>query len=210
MRGTQPGGTQNRMRRATRRRLLSALIPGILTLAPEVQAQDTDPYHDDAALSSAVRDLESRHGNLVQVLDVARTPGGADVWAVRLGAGEAVEDRPALLVVAGAYGPHLVGTEVALHTAQSLASRYGSDSTITRLLDRATIYLILRANPDAAAAFFERPRGERIRNAEPFDDDRDAEVDEDGPEDLDGNGLITMMRVLDPAGEWLPTPRTPR
>ena len=209
MRGTQPGGTPNRLRRAIERRLLAAFIPGILMLAPGLQAQDTYPYHDDDALSSAVREIDSRHGDLVQVLEVARTPGGAEVRAVRLGAGEDVENRPALLVVAGAYGPHLVGTEVALHVAQSLASGYGNDSTVTQLLDRTTLYLILGANPDAAAAFFEQPRRERTRNAEPYDDDRDAEVDEDGPEDLDGNGLITMMRVLDPAGEWFPDPEDP-
>ena len=209
MRGTQPGGTPSRLQRAIERRLLAAFIPGILMLAPGLQAQDTYPYHDDDALSSAVREIDSRHGDLVQVLEVARTPGGAEVRAVRLGAGEGVENRPALLVVAGAYGPHLVGTEVALHVAQSLASGYGNDSTVTQLLDRTTLYLILGANPDAAAAFFEQPRRERTRNAEPYDDDRDAEVDEDGPEDLDGNGLITMMRVLDPAGEWFPDPEDP-
>jgi len=209
MRGTQPGGTPGRLRRAIERRLLAAFIPGFLMLVPALQAQDTYPYHDDDALSSAVREMENRHGNLVQVLDVASTPGGAVVRAVRLGAGEGVESRPALLVVAGAYGPHLIGTEVALHVAQSLASGYGSDSTVTGLLDRTTIYLVLAANPDAAAAFFERPQRERTRNAEPYDDDRDAEVDEDGPEDLDGNGLITMMRVVDPAGEWFPDPENP-
>jgi hypothetical protein len=209
MRGTQPGGTPGRLRRAIERRLLAAFIPGFLILAPALQAQDTYPYHDDDALSSAVRELESRHENLVQVMDVASTPGGGVVRAVRLGAGEGAENRPALLVVAGAYGPHLVGTEVALHVAQSLASSYGGDSTITRLLDRTTIYLVLAANPDAAAAFFERPQRERTRNASPYDDDRDSEVDEDGPEDLDGNGLITMMRVLDPAGDWLSDPENP-
>lgn len=209
MRGTQPGGTPSRLRRAIDRRLLAAFIPGFLILVPALQAQDTYRYHDDDALSSAVREMESRHGNLVQVLEVASTPGGAAVRAVRLGAGEGVENRPALLVVAGAHGPHLIGTEVALHVAQSLASGYGSDSTITRLLDRTTMYLVLSANPDAAAAFFEQPQRERTRNASPYDDDRDAEVDEDGPEDLDGNGLITMMRVRDPAGEWLADPEDP-
>ena len=38
-------------------------------------------------------------------------------------------------------------------------------------------------------------------------DDRE---DEDGAEDLDGNGIITMMRVKDPEGEWLPLEGEPR
>ena len=198
-----------RSRVLRQRRLLAAVAAGTLAAATAVRAQDTGPYHDEAALSSALRELASRHSEVVQAMEIARTPGGAVVRAVRLGAGDGVEDRPALLVVAGAYGPHLVGTEVALHAARSLASSYGSDSVVTRLLDRSTVYFIPRANPDAAAGYFERPRRERTRSAEPYDDDRDAEVDEDGPEDLDGNGLITMMRVLDPAGEWLADPEDP-
>lgn len=210
MRGTQPGGTRDRRGSSARRLLLAALTPAAMAYAPGAQAQDTDPYHDDAGLSSAMREIEDRHGNLVELLEVARTPGGTVVQALQLGAGENVDNRPALLVVAGAHGPHVIGTEIALHIAQSLTARYGSDSTVTQLLDRSTIYLIPRANPDAAEAFFEQPQRERAGNAEPYDDDRDAEVDEDGPEDLDGNGLITMMRILDPAGEWLPDAEDPQ
>lgn len=190
----------------------ASAILALLFVATDLPGQEgsrSDGYRDDAALASALKDLEGRHGELVQVFEIARSPGGAPVAAVRLAAGERAENRPALLVVAGAYGPHLIGTEVALHAARALASAYGTDSTVTDLLDRSTIYLIPRANPDAAAAFFERPRRERIRNAVPYDDDRDSEVDEDGPEDLDGNGIITMMRVRDPAGEWLPDPEDP-
>ena len=41
-------------------------------------------------------------------------------------------------------------------------------------------------------------------------DDMDDRSDEDGAEDLDGNGIITMMRVKDPEGEWLPLEGEPR
>lgn len=199
--------------RLIRRRPACATVLAAFLCTAELAAQDVAPaaaYHDNGALASALGDLQDRNDDVVRVFEIARSPGGIAVEAVRLGPGDAAENRPALLVVAGAYGPHLIGTEVALHAAQRLASGYGTDSTVTRLLDRATIYLIPRANPDAAAAFFETPRRERIRNALPHDDDRDAEVDEDGPQDLNGDGLITMMRVLDPAGEWMADPEDPR
>jgi hypothetical protein len=38
----------------------------------------------------------------------------------------------------------------------------------------------------------------------------DDQADEDGPDDLDGNGIITQMRVKDPAGEWIPLEGDPR
>jgi hypothetical protein len=96
-----------------------------------------------------------------------------------------------------------VGSEIALGVVQKLGAGYGKDSAITALLNRATIYVIPRASPDAAEAFFQNPLVERVRNASKWDDDRDAAVDEDGPEDLNGDGIIAMMRVKDPAGEWI-------
>ena len=60
-----------------------------------------------------------------------------------------------------AHGPHVVGSEIALTAAGRLAAAHGRDSAITRLLDEHTIYLIPRANPDAAEAFFRTPLAER-------------------------------------------------
>ena len=41
-------------------------------------------------------------------------------------------------------------------------------------------------------------------NLTPFNDDMDERTDEDGFNDLDGNGVITRMRVKANDGEWLP------
>jgi hypothetical protein len=57
-------------------------------------------------------------------------------------------------------------------------------------------------NPDAAERYFARPRWEQLVDTRPVDDDHDGLVDEDGPEDLNGDGLITAMRVEDPEGEY--------
>jgi hypothetical protein len=136
------------------------------------------------------------------VSSIGTSAGGLPLTVARLGAGTDVDSRPAVFVLANAWGPQVVGSELALRMVRSLGSRYGKDSAATALLDHATIYVLPRANPDAAEAFFQSPLVERVRNASAWDDDRDAAVDEDGPEDLDGDGIIAMMRVRDPAGEW--------
>jgi hypothetical protein len=41
------------------------------------------------------------------------------------------------------------------------------------------------------------------------DDDRDGLEDEDGPDDLDGDGHITRMRIRDPNGRWKPHAKYP-
>jgi len=184
-----------------------------LMVLHSVTAQTTpsglEGYQSHAALVRALNRLSQAYPNLVAFSQIAQSPGGRAVHAVRISSGGAVDNRSALLIVANVSGPHVVGTAVALSAIEHLASGYGSDSVITSILNRHVVYVIPRANPDAAEGLFSAPSVERIRNDEASDDDRDQSTDEDGPEDLNGDGLITMIRVADPSGLWMRDPREP-
>ncbi len=172
-------------------------------LVPTLDAQSpTAGYHDSRALRAAFDDLARQHPRLITVSTLGTSAGGRPLTLVRLGTASD-QERPALLIIANAHGPHVVGSEMALRVTQRLAAAYASDSTVRSALDRSVIYLVPRANPDAAESMFAKPLAESIRNAERADDDRDGLFDEDGLEDLDGDGVIAMMRVEDPAGEWI-------
>lgn len=192
-------------------RRLAALAAGVVVLASPLSAQAAPSagYRNHAALSAAVDSLRRAYPRLIETQVIATSPGGRAVHAVRIGVGADVDRRPALLVLANAYGPHLVGSEIALGTVQRLAAAYGRDETVTTLLDNTTLYVIPRLNPDAAEAFFRRPLHERTFNELADDSDHDGRQDEDGPDDLNGDGFITMMRIADPAGDWRPDPADP-
>jgi Zinc carboxypeptidase len=115
-----------------------------------------------------------------------------------------------MLVVAGIEGNDLIGSSVALAWVENLVERNAKDPNVARLLRATTIYVIPRVNPDAAERFFARPQLETAVNDKPVDDDRDGLVDEDGPEDLNGDGLITWMRIKDPEGEYILDPKDNR
>lgn len=187
---------------------LAAALIGMVASPASAQAPSTG-YQNAAALERAIDQLAQAHRNIVNVTEVARSPGGRPVRAMRLGAGKDTDSRPALLLLANAFGPHVVGSEVAMRVASQLATTYGKDASVTALLDSRTIYIIPRVNPDAAEAFFRSPLFEQVRNDGTADDDHDWAVDEDGPEDLNADGLITMMRVRDPAGDWMPDSANP-
>jgi hypothetical protein len=74
------------------------------------------------------------------------------------------------------------------------------------LTANCTYYIIPQPNPDGAARISAQPTTETAWNLTPYDDDHDGDVDEDGPEDLNGDGLITMMRVTDPTGGYVAHP----
>ncbi len=96
-----------------------------------------------------------------------------------------------------------ISTEAAL----SLAYRISASGGATK---NRTWFILPNGNPDAAARYFVKPLVADERNASRWNDDMDDQSDEDGPDELDGNGIITQMRVKDPAGEWIPVEGEPR
>ncbi len=134
---------------------------------------------------------------------LGRTLGGREVYLLEIGTGR-LHDKPAVLIVGGVHPPHLLGSELAVGVARRLVQRAETDKAARKMLDRCTFYVIPRASPDGCEAMFERPFVERSGNRRPTDDDRDGQLGEDPPEDLNGDGLITMMRVEDPAGRYIP------
>jgi hypothetical protein len=169
-------------------------------------------YPDNKALANQLKQLARTHKKVARVESACATPGQHDVWRVELGAGGDKEraQRPAMLVVAGIEGNDLAGTASVVAWLEALAKGYESAEPIKQLLDSTTIYAWPRLNPDAAKHFFARPRVETAVSEAPFDDDHDGLVDEDGPDDLNGDGWITWMRVEDVEGEFILDPAEPR
>jgi hypothetical protein len=168
--------------------LLAALV---LSTAAPIAAQTSH-----SALSDALRDLARSNPGRTELVTIATSPGGRAVQALRVGAA----GRPSLLVVAGAHGPHLIGTEVAVEAARRLLA--GPDS--------ATVWFIPRLNPDAAEANLAALTAGRTANDAVWDDDRDGTDDEDPADDLNGDGTITRMRLHDPNGAWIADSAEPR
>ncbi|MSR48083.1 MAG: hypothetical protein EXS13_13670 [Planctomycetes bacterium] len=169
-------------------------------------------WHDFAALRSELDALVDGRREVARLVIYGKSRAGRELWCIELGMIDHPqrERLPALLVVAGLDGQHLVGTAVVLDHAKRLLDGYGTDAAITKLLDEHLVYLVPRANPDGAEAAFAEVKRELRGNLRPIDDDRDGQVDEDAPEDLNGDGVITQMRWHDPAGTLIADPENPR
>jgi hypothetical protein len=195
------------LRRARHAILALALAAAFTSPAARAQEAADAPTNDD--LSRSLERLRGERGLGLEVGEIGRSAGGRPISMVRVTGRETEVSHPALLVVAGAWGPHTLGTGIALAVLDSLIAGYGRDSAVTALLDRVEVLVVPRLGPDAVDAGLRRPRGESVRNDAPRDDDRDGATDEDGPDDLDGNGLLTMMRIADPSGGWVEDPDDP-
>ena len=106
-----------------------------------------------------------------------------------------IDERAAILVVAGIDGGHLLGSEVAVDLAEQLLAKEPSETA--DLLETHKLYIIPQVNPDVAHYYFASVQDGEQKNNRPTDDDHDGLLDEDGADDLNGDGFITMMRIPD-------------
>jgi hypothetical protein len=167
-------------------------------------------YLDHSALSAALRRVAAEFPGRVKLEPLARTLRGREVWLATLGPAAKADSpdarKPAILVVANLEADHLVGSQVALGLIEQVAR----DPAWQKRLERCTIYVIPRLNPDGAERVLGRPRKEFRTNLEPLDRDRDGKSGEDGPDDINGDGLVLKMRVKDGKATLVPDPADPR
>jgi hypothetical protein len=187
------------------------LLISILLVLPALAIPQGNPhsYHSYAQMTKALQDLKSRYPEIVHLQSIGKTMGGRDIWIVGLRKGDPEQPR-AMLLVAGVEPTQIAGSELALDAIQYFASQYGKVDSLSRLLNSATVYVIPRVSPDATESFFSKIQAEKSTNGRPTDDDHDGLIDEDDADDLNGDGMITLMRIKDPLGEWMADPRDER
>lgn len=163
-----------------------------------------DHYHTPYELNEALKNFTTLDPKVTTLHKIAVTPGKNMVYMIEIRP-EASKKKtlPAILVVANMEGTVPLSSEAAIYLIQSILEK-------PEVRKDKTWYILPCGNPDAAAKYFSKPLLMDPRNAQPHNDDMDDSLDEDGVEDLDGNGMITQMRVKDPQGEWIPVPGEPR
>ena len=195
---------------STRRRChgLWTIAAGLLCSTTAIASEPAiDGYRDYRAHHAEMRSIA--RSELATFTSLGRTLGGREIGLLSIGTGK-LDEKPAVLIVGGVVPSHLAGSELALRLARRLTDQAQADKDARAMLDRVTFYVIPRPAPDACEAFFHAPYSPRDGNQRPTDDDRDGQIDEDGPDDLDGDGWITQMRVADPTGRYMAHPDDPR
>ena len=152
---------------------------------------------DYPTLSQITQRLQaiSGSGSPAKLQSLTKTEGGKDIWVLKVGKGD-LDKKPAIAVVGGVEGYHVLSVELALQFAEKLVKENSA------ALDKTTFYIFPNMSPDAYEQYHAPLKYERRGNAAKVDHDRDGKISEDGYEDLNKDGLITMMRVESPMGDY--------
>ncbi len=165
------------------------------------KADGQNQYNDHKSMLQKTDGLGKNYSLLCSVRSLCKTAGGNDIVVLTIGIGDK-DNKPGIAVVGGTDGSHLLGKELALGFASSLLKESPSPE-IRNLLEKITFYVFPDVSPDATGQYFSDTKFERSVNARPVDDDRDFTTDEDPYEDLNKDGLITLIRVSDPTGTFI-------
>ncbi len=168
-------------------------FPGV-----EYEPGDTltfDRYHTVEVMYAWLRRWAEQYPTLVDLYEVGRSFEGRPILQVTLTNKEtgAHTDKPAAFFEGGRHSGEITSSESVLWLIQHLLTAYGTDPQITALLDANALYLRPQNNPDGATLYLHSAQSNRS-SVRPHDSDRDGLVDEDPPEDLDGDGVIYTMR----------------
>jgi hypothetical protein len=182
------------MKKNTCRFILSVMMALTAITLPAQTRSEGPHYRNFKEVQSFLSTLHQGNPANVTLHTIAASPGGNDITVLEIGS--QLKQAPAIFVGANFEGTNPLSTEGALNFAGMLLDSSNYCKNIKW-------YILPLANPDAAATFFSSLKWERSANALEVNNDEDDQVNEDGPDDLNGDGMITMMRVEDPEGSYM-------
>ena len=193
--------------------LTDGVFPAVGTPGnPKVDAT-WNHYYDYQGITELTEKIADAHPDLVKRSSIGKSYEGREMWMLTITnykKGDA-DKKPAMYIDGNIHSNEIQGTEVALYTAWYLTEAFGEIDFITELLNDKTFYIIPTISPDAREHFMKKPNNPNSPRAGmvPIDNDGDGEVDEDGYDDLDGDGNITFMIRKNPRGDYRIDPEYP-
>ncbi|HSW31020.1 MAG TPA: M14 family metallopeptidase [Longimicrobiales bacterium] len=211
----------------------------ILIAAPSATAQRVpitfNDFHGYDGTVDYLRKVAGAHRDITELVEIGRSNQGRPIYVLVIsrqdnGAtidryvtltnprAEGVDNvtpmkswdgKPGFWIDGGTHGNEYTGTEVALYIIDKLVSGYASDPAIKALVDANTFYVCPIVNPDGVFNSVQKGISQR-QNSMEVDDDGDGKTNEDGPDDLNGDGKYTSFRYPDPEGRWIKDPKDAR
>ncbi len=187
------------------KKLFNFIMLSILTFSvTQASAQSVtsfDKYHTNGEVRQILEKLQKENPGATQLHNVATSPGGEVINVLEIGSN--LKGVPAVFVGSNFEGNVPLSTEGALYFAKMLLD----SAQYTKNLKW---YILAQPNPDAASGYFSSVKSDRTVNDFKINNDVDEAVNEDGFDDLNGDGYITQIRVKDLEGSYIVSKNDPR
>ncbi|MDQ5823386.1 MAG: hypothetical protein M3441_04130 [Chloroflexota bacterium] len=148
---------------------LALLVLSALLLVPALPSAASPPalppsapawdvcYRTNEQITSYLQSVAAAHPQIASMSDAGLSwEGTRHLWLMRLGSGGGpdIETRPTIFLLAGQHPRDIATIEVLVRFIGHLAANYGTDPTVTWLLDNRWIYVLPVPNPDGFAQVY--------------------------------------------------------
>lgn len=180
---------------------------------PKVQVS-WNRYYNHAGITDICKKLAAAHPDLIKLSSIGKSYQGREMWLLTVTDFKTgnPEEKPGFYIDGNIHSNEVQGSEMALYTAWYLAESFKDVAFIKELLADKVFYIVPTINPDARDHYMKEPNSPHSPRSGviPVDNDRDGVVNEDGFDDLNGDGHITMMIRKSPTGRMKKDPNDPR
>lgn len=171
-------------------------------------------YYDYGGITDICKKIAAAHPQLAKLESIGKSYLGKDMWVLTITdfkKGDP-DKKPGMYIDGNIHSNEVQGSEFSLYTAWYLTETFADTKFIQELLADKVFYILPTINPDARDSYFhDANTGSSPRSGViPIDNDRDGQVNEDGYDDLDGDGHIVMMRRKNTNGRYRVDPADPR
>ena len=198
------------------RKIMTLAAAGVLLVSMTAAAQEFLPrkwntrkvelsfnrYYDWEEVEAALRKLEKAYPKFLKLRSIGKTFQGRELWYMTINNPDTGDEmgKSALYIDANIHGNEVQGGEIGIYTIWYLMENYAHNDYIRRIVDERVFYIFPSVNPDGRDLWLHKGGSARTGQV-PQDSDNDGLYDEDGAEDLDGDGEVGSMFIKVKPGE---------
>jgi len=149
---------------------------------------DWKHYHNYPEVVRTLIYLEELYPDIVDVFSIGKSWRDGDIYCIKLTNESNTHPKPKVFFVGYHHAREPITAELALYFAVDAVTKFGTNETITHMLNYSEIYIIPALNVDGFNAV--KQNEWQRKNVHPYDEDGDTLLDEDPPDDEDGDGYI--------------------
>jgi hypothetical protein len=149
---------------------------------------DWKHYHDYGEISDMLLYMNQTYPNIVDVFPIGKSYQNRDIYCVRLTNESSTDRKRELFFVGCHHARERISAELPLYFIVTVVTGFGTNETLTRILNQTEIYIVPVLNVDGLEAV--KNNEWQRKNAHPIDEDGDGRIDEDPPSDVDGDGYV--------------------
>ena len=150
-----------------------------------------DHYHFYGEIVKTLKEINEYCPSLSELSSIGASHENRTIYCLRITDETVSAQKIKVLIVGYHHARERISAEVPLYFAVWLVQNYATNATVQQILKHTEIYFVVALNVDGFQTSMENPF--QRKNSCPIDDDGDGLVDEDPPDDENGDGEIGIL-----------------